>query len=64
MNLVYDDELRATIEGVLESVDGVLGTRVSFVSIIEGDRWRVIDSIDHEGMGFSPGLDVDLSDTF
>lgn len=59
-----DDDLRETVQEVLAAVDGIFGTRVSFVSRFEGDRFHVLDAIDREEMGFDPGLDVDLADTF
>lgn len=62
--LEHDDELRETVQSVLRAVDGVFGTRVSFVSRFVGDRFHILDAVDTEAMGFEPGLDVALSDTF
>ncbi len=60
----FDGEVRETVQRVLRTIDGVFGTRVTFVSRFDGDRFRVLDAVDTEGMGFDPGLDVALSDTF
>lgn len=59
-----DDDLMAIVGEVLHSVDGVFGTRVSFVSRIEGDRFEIVDASDNEGMGFEAGLALDTADSF
>lgn len=61
---LFDDDLRETVQDVLHAVDGIFGTRVSFVSRFAGERFHVLDAIDRESMGFDPGLDVALADTF